>query len=280
MDLDTILRGALPPILAALLLVSLAGARLLPLAVGVGLYVAFGLLKQSWPPLPTELWSEPNGMGWLLWGMLALSSVGLLERLRLLPARVSARGGPALAAVAAWLVLQKVASHCTGVEIAMLVGSAALLAIASVLAMRTVLGRASGSVASAAVFAVVLSLDAVIVTMGKSAFLGQLCGAVAAAVGASAVTCAWRRGLTLTAADAVWLGGAHALFLLAGAHLAYLSWEAAGCAMGAPFLLLLLPASFAQERPKSWVTAAAALVAVPMAVALWLSWPEPNPYGY
>lgn len=61
MDLEVVLRGVLPPIGAALLLVSLGGSRLVALAVAVGLYVAFGLLRRDWPELPHVLWSAPDG---------------------------------------------------------------------------------------------------------------------------------------------------------------------------------------------------------------------------
>lgn len=280
MDLDTILRGALPPILLTLLLVSLLGARVLPLAAGIALFVAFVLLKQAWPAWPQELWAEPTGMEWLLWGMMALFGVGLLERLRVLPSKLGAGVAPAVGAMALWLMLQKVSLQWQGAEVALYIGSGALLVVLTVAVTRTTLTRGNGSIASAALFATMLSIDAVLVTMGKSAFLGQLCGAVAASIGTFAVTCSWRRGISLSAADAAWVGGTHVLFVLASVHLAYLSWWAAGCALLAPFLLLLLPASFAQSKPKRWLVAAVALVAVPLSVALWLSWPEPNPYGY
>ncbi|MGC6487509.1 MAG: hypothetical protein ACON4Z_07685, partial [Planctomycetota bacterium] len=102
MDPVALLKGALPPILAALLLVSLWGARLLPLAAALGLYVAYGLLK-DWPPLPSTLWRDPNGTAWLVWGVAALASVSSLERLGALPARVGAVLGAAAASGALWL---------------------------------------------------------------------------------------------------------------------------------------------------------------------------------
>ena len=76
--LDVVLKGTLPPLGAALLLVSLAGARLLPLAMAIGLYVAVGLLK-AWPELPHVLWWAPDGRQWLLWGVIAAGLFGLLE---------------------------------------------------------------------------------------------------------------------------------------------------------------------------------------------------------
>lgn len=280
MDLDTVLRGALPPIVAVLLFVSFAGVRLLPLAMAIGLYVAYGLLKQAWPSWPHELWSEPNGMEWLLWGTVTLALVAVLEHLRVLPPRVANSAAPAVGAAVAWFMLQKVASHWTGSEVVLFVGTGGLLVALTIVATRTTLARAEGSVVSAAVFATVLSVDTVLVTFGKSAFLGQLCGAVAAAVGTAAVTCSWRRGFSLRAADGAWLGGAHVLFVLAAVHLAYLEWWPAACALLAPFLLLLLPRALAQDRKKVWMVVAVALTAVPLAVGLGLAWPEPNPYGY
>jgi len=279
-DLETILRGALPPILLTLLLVSLLGARVLPLAAGIGLFVAFVLLKQDWPAWPHELWAEPTGMEWLLWGMMALFGVGLLERLRIVPTKLGGGIAPAVGALVLWLMLQKVSRQWESTEVALYIATGALLVVLTVAATRTTLTRSSGSITSAALFATMLSIDAVLVTMGKSAFLGQLCGAVAASIGTFAVTSSWRRGISLNAADGAWVGGTHVLFVLASVHFVYLSWWAAGCALLAPFLLLLLPATFAREKPKRWLVAAGVLVTVPLAVGLWLAWPEPNPYGY
>ena len=86
MDPAALLKGALPPIAAALLLVSWRGGRALPVAAALGLYVAFGLLK-DWPAWPHELWAAPNGTSWLVWGVAALALVAALEHARLLPAR-------------------------------------------------------------------------------------------------------------------------------------------------------------------------------------------------
>ena len=97
MDLEVVRDGALPPIAAALLLVSLGGARLLPLAVAVGLFVAFGLLKDwnDWPTWPHELWDAPNGTMWLLWGALAACAIALLEHLRVVPRKAGSQIGRA-----------------------------------------------------------------------------------------------------------------------------------------------------------------------------------------
>lgn len=283
MDYDVLIRGAAPPILAALLLVSLAGSRMLPLAMAIGLYVAHGLLKE-WPALPHELWSDPNGVAWLTWGMVATAMLTLAQHLRLLPARITPGAAVIVAALSVWLMLSKVASRWSGVEVALHVGGGGLLVAATMLAVRAVIARrpaaTAQSVAVGTLFMVVLSLDAGLLVLGKSAFLGQLCGAVAATLGAAVFTKIWRPTFTLRAADGIWIGGAHALFVLAGVHLSYLPWWPAGCALAAPFLLLLVPRSFDQARALRWLVVAVPLVLVPLIVAMWLARPEPNPYGY
>ncbi|HEX5053968.1 MAG TPA: hypothetical protein VFZ65_19475, partial [Planctomycetota bacterium] len=184
MDLQLVLRGVLPPIGAALLLVSLGGVRLLPLAVAAGLLAAYVLVMKAWPALPHELWVAPNGTEWLLWGVAASALVATLEHVHSLPAR----SGPALAvgagAGAVWLVLEKAASHWSGGDAWLQIGGGALAVVLLVLGQRTVLARAPSGLFPAVLFTVVLSIDAVLLALGKSALLGQLCGAVAAALGA------------------------------------------------------------------------------------------------
>jgi len=277
-DPVALLKGALPPIAAALLFVSLWGARALPLAAGIGLYLAFGLLK-DWPPLPTALWSDPNGAAWLVWGVCGLAVVSCLEGLRVIPARAGAVLGAAAAAAALWLMLDKLSQRWTGSEVALYVGTGAAAAALGTLGVRDALARAPRSPAPAALFSVLLSLDAGLVTLGKSALLGQLCGAVAAALGASVAAAIWRRGATLAACDGAWIGGAHVLFVLAGVQLGYLGWWPAACALAA-----LLPLGLWRGRPADgawrWLLRSAPLPLGLLALAMWLAAPAPSPYGY
>jgi hypothetical protein len=283
MDLDVLLRGAAPPIVAVLLLVSLAGSRMLPLAMAIGLYVAYGLLKE-WPALPHELWRDPNGVTWLMWGVVASATLAFAQRLRLLPARLVPSAATAVAAMSLWLTLSKVATRWSSVDVALHVGGGSVLVAATMLTVRQVIARrpavSAQAIAVGLLLVVVLSLDAALLVLGKSAFLGQLCGAVAAALGAAIGTALWRRQFALRAVDGIWIGGAHALFLLAGVHLSYLPWWPAGLALAAPFLLLLVPRRLGQEHPLVWLMIAAPLVLAPIFAALWLAIPEPNPYGY
>ncbi len=265
-----VLKGALPPIGLALLLVSLGGVRLLPLAVVGGLFVAYGLLK-AWPALPHELWSSPNGTEWLLWSVAAAGLATAFERVGLWRGRIAAGVAVALAAVSVWLVLQKVAAAWSPVDVWLHVGGGGLLLALLAVGHRVVLARAPAGWFPAALFSVLLSVDAAVLTLGKSALLGQLCGAVAAALGAAAGTTLWKRPFALTAADGTWLGIAHGLFVLAGVHLASLPWPAAGCALVAPLVLLLLRDGVGATRPKTWALVASLLVLVPLAGAVWFA---------
>jgi hypothetical protein len=267
-DPEVVLRGVLPPVGATLLLVSLGGVRLLPLAVGIGLLVAYGLLK-AWPALPHELWASQNGTEWLLWGIVALGLVAALDHRRWL----GSTGMPVAVLVGAgagWLVLQKVASHWATAQAVVHVGGGLAIVALGIAGHRRVLANAPATVLPAILFTVVLSFDAVLLTLGESALLGQLCGAVAAALGAAVGTALWRRPFALAPADATWLGGAHALFLLAGVHLAYLSWPVASLALVAPLTLLPLRGNL-RDRPRSWARVATPLALAPMVVALVLS---------
>jgi hypothetical protein len=279
-DLVVILKGALPPVLSALVLVSLAGVRLLPLGMSIGVFVAYCLLKGTMPPLPLELWEDPNGSAWLVWGVILEGMISLLEHYRMVPPRLAVSVSVAGAALATWLMLLKVSQRWSAGDVVAFVGGGCLVSGLLVIAVRTTIARAAATVFPAILFVLVLSLDAALVTLGKSAFLGQLCGATAGALGAAVGTVLWRRGFALRKADGVWIGSAHALFLLAGVHLAYLDWLPAILALVAPLLLLCLPRALASSRPFYWSMAALPLVLVPLGVALWLAQPEASPYGY
>ena len=78
MEPVVILKGVLPPIVLALLLVSFGGARLLSIAAALGPFVAYWLLKRVPPAWPHELWAAPNGTEWLLWALVAAAIVTVL----------------------------------------------------------------------------------------------------------------------------------------------------------------------------------------------------------
>lgn len=259
MDPIVVLKGALPPIVAALLFVSLAGVRLLPLAMALGLYVAYGLVWNKWPALPHELWSNPNGAQWLLWGVVAAGLVSLLEHVRLLPQKVAPAAAVLVAAATVWLELSKVAAIRTATDVLVHVGGGGVAVATLTLVARASMARAPVGIASAIVWSTILSLDSVLLTLAASASLGQMCGAVAAAVGAAAGTVLWRRPFALTAADGTWIGVAHGGFVLAGKHLADLGWPAAAVAMLSPCALLLLRGGLAKS-PFGYVIGALLLV--------------------
>lgn len=280
MDLEVVLRGALPPIVAALLLVTLAGVRLLPLAGMIGLFAAWVLLRRGeWPAWPHQLWREPDGRQWLLWTVLAAGLVASLEHWRVLSSRVAAACGLVVAAAAPWLMLQKQLPRWPAIDVFAYVGGGGLLAVVLALAGRVAAARAPGGIAPAVVWSTMLSLDAALIALSNSAFLAQLCGVVAAALGAAAGTALWRRNFALTAADGAWLGVVHALFVQAGIHLADLPWSAAGLMLLAPCLLLLLPRG-AAKRPLPWAVAALVATLLPFGLAGWFAYAANPPGGY
>lgn len=269
-DPIVVLKGTLPPLAAAFVLVGLFGARWLPLAVAVGLAVAYGLLNNGLPLLPHRLWFEPNGREWLLWGVIAAALAALLENFRVLRGRVAAGVGVALAIVALWLMLIKLAARWDPGEVLLFVGTGGLAAGLMVLACRRVVGDAPAGIGAAVVFSFVLSFDAVLLTMGRSGLLAQMCGATAAALGAALGTALWRRPFALTGGDGTWLGIAHALFLLAGVHLAYLSWPAMWSAFAAPLPILLLGKRFV-DRHATWTIGALLLSGPLLGLALFFA---------
>lgn len=268
-DPEVVLKGALPPIGAALLLAGCFGARLTALAMGVGVYVAFWLLKER-PEWPHELWYAPDGRQWLVWGLIAAGLVALLEHARALRGRFAAGAGVLVSAFVVWLVLQKIAARWDTWTIVQHVGGGGFVVALLVLAMRTTLARAPASLAPAVVFTLLLSALSVLLTLAASGLFGQLCGACAAALGAAAGTTMWRRPFVLAPADGTWLAAAFGLFVLAGKHFSELGWPAAGCAVTAPFALLLLQPGAAQ-RPFWWTLGAIVLAGVPMAGAFWFT---------
>lgn len=282
MDPIVVLKGAAPPIVAALLFVSLAGARLLPLAMAVGLFVAYGLLKSwnDWPTWPHELWAAPNGTQWLLWGIIAAALVAWLEHLRLLPGKLAAWLGALTGAAAVWFLLQKLASanRWGSWDVATYVGGGGFAVALLVLACRTAIVRGPATLGPPIVFSTLLSAQAAVLA-SSSALLGQLCGVVAAALGAAAGTALWRRPFALAPADGTWIGAAHGLFVLAGVHLSVLPWSAAGCALLAPCALLLLRPG-AAARPVAWTAGALGLSLLPMAAAAWFAWQSGASSGY
>lgn len=266
MDPIVVLKGALPPIVAALLLVTLGGARLLPLAAAIGLYVAHGLLK-AWPAWPHELWSAPVGREWLVWGVVAAALLALLEHWRALPHRLFPGLAVAVAGATVWLLLTKKSDQWTTNEVLVHIGGGGAVAGLVALASRRALRGAPAGMAPAIVWSSLLSIDAVLLTGGASAFLGQLCGALAAAVGAAAGTTLWRRGFATTAADGTWLAVGHVGFVLAGVHLAQVPWPAAGLVLAAPLPWLLLKRLGANSSLR-WGVLAVLLGNVPASLSL------------
>lgn len=271
MDLEVVLRGVLPPIGAALVLVGLGGARLTALAVAVGLYVAYGLLKREWPEWPHVLWNAPDGRQWLVWSIAAAALVSVGEQFRVLPRKTAHTLGAVVGVASVWLVLMKAAANWSPTEAFATIGGGALITLLVLLGARVVMARAPATVFPAMLWTLVLSVDAAVLALGGSTLIGQMCGALAAALGAAVGTAIWRRPFALTIADATWFALAHALFVLAGKHLAEVPWSAATCLFIAPLAALPVRDGVGTRRPRLWALLATLLVAVPLAGAVWFA---------
>ncbi|MBL8753552.1 MAG: hypothetical protein JNK15_09645 [Planctomycetes bacterium] len=269
MDPLDVVKGALPPIVAALLLVGLAGARWLPSAVALGVFVAHWLLK-GLPPWPHELWSAPEGRAWLLWGVVAGALLAQLEALQAIRGRFAELAGGVAALAAVWFLLQKQAARWPAGDVVLFVEVGGIGVALLVLACRRAIATAPAGVPTAVVFSLLLAVDAGLVAWQGAATFGQLCGAAAAALGAGAATNVWRKPFALTPADGTWIGLAHGLFVLAGVHLGSLPWSAAGCALVAPCGLLLLRPGM---RSGAHTALAVLLLAIPLGGAIWFVLP-------
>lgn len=278
--LSEVLYTALPPIVAAVLLVSWRGARLTTLAVSIGVFVAWCLNRGELPPWPWQLLTEPVGSQWLLWSVVGTGLLAWLEHTGILRGRIAVAAGMVFVAIATWLMLQKVAGQWSVGQVALYVGGGAVAAALVVHASRASLASAPAGIAPAVVFAVLCSALSVLLVVGaQDAPLGKLCGACAAAVGAAAGTWLWRRPFALAAADGTCLGGAWALLVIAGALLASLPLTAALLALLSPCAPLLLRPSIAQ-RPLAWAIASLAISGAPLAGALAIAFATHGIEGY
>jgi len=256
-----------PSLVAGLALVSVGGGRLLALAAAIGLALA-AVLLHDWPRLPHELWQRPSGRPWLFWCLIFATLVTSFERWRWLPPRGGLWVGLLLGGASAWFVLWQAARGEGFAWILPHVGAAVLITGGAVFASRSLIERASDSPLMAFVFVAAFAVDFAVLDLTDCYWQAATIGACAATVVAGIATAMWHEPLKLAPADGVWLGIAHALVLIAGAELGSLPWTVAALAAITPALPLVLPKSFAKERPKRWTFVALVLLALPAAGAI------------
>jgi hypothetical protein len=263
--LDTllvILKGLLPAVAASLLLVGVFGQRCIGLAMGVGVFTAYALLKQ-FPPLPHELWSGNNdAMQWLVWSGAVAGLLALAGSEGLPPAWLGLPAGVLLLAAQVWLMLLNRTQGMTPTESALTHAVPIVVCAATWILMRRAAGRRQ-DVWSAVVWTVCLAADSLLLLLSRSALQGQLAGAAAAALGTAAATALWRRPFAVGRPATFVLASLHGGLLLAGNQLAELPAVPALLAAAAPAAL-----AFAPERQPG--DGQAAFVAVSMIAATML----------
>ncbi|MFM1873293.1 MAG: hypothetical protein RL398_2715 [Planctomycetota bacterium] len=273
MDILPVVCGVVPPVALASLAATRWGARAIAPAAALGALVAHSLLFWRLPTWPHQLWAQPAGVEWMLWGLLTAAVVRL-------GGRVGAACDAALAAAVVWLLTLKVGASWTITERSLHLGGAAAVAWLLAHGARRIAVPTCGSLVPWIGASLLLSVDAAVLTFGKSALLGQLAGAFAAAMGAAAgARLLWRRDLTFSPIMAGFVALTHVVLLAAGPTLSYLPWREAGLAVAGPALLWLLPSAFAERRPSLAAVLAAVLPLLPGAIAVWLLLGEADPYG-
>ncbi|HLQ37404.1 MAG TPA: hypothetical protein VK348_06370 [Planctomycetota bacterium] len=233
-----VLKGVVPSIAAALLLVGTLGRRWTALAFGLGTFVAYVLLKDGslWDGGPGPLLrpADFDGTQWLSWSIVLAAVLATLQELRLLPARVAAAAALLLLLATAYCMLLRLRPQwTTGASVLQIAASTGLLVLCWA-GMRSLAARRQDLLLPV-LWTCCLSADAVLLTFGNnSALLGQLAGAGAAALGAATGTALWRRPFVLGTPPVLPLALAHGGLLLAGHHFANPSPVAALAALLAP----------------------------------------------
>jgi hypothetical protein len=268
------LYGVLPSLAATLLLVGLFGPRLLGVSAGLGLLVAWGLLKQRLPLWPHELWTTGNdAMQWLCWTVLGLGVVSALHGRRQWPRGIIVPLGCGLFGAQAWLVLTNLRRRWDLLESIVQHGAAAALATAVWFGIRHAITQRSSS-AMALLLALALAGDAALLMASGSAFQGQLAGSVATSFAAAAATVLWRRSFPLDRSAAMPFAAAHCGLLMLGVHLSELHPLPAVAAALAPLCLAAAGPAVGAFRDRLRLGACAAAMGglIGLALALQLGW--------
>jgi hypothetical protein len=262
------LQGILPPIAVALLLVGVFGARLAALALGIGTFVAFGLVKRDWPEWPWLLWSGNNdGMQWLAWCILSAGVLGAVQDLRWLGKKVPVALDVAGVIAVPLLMTMRMRSRWSFEEslVHLVIGWTLLGGLWFVL--RGTAQKRPGW-AIPAVWTACLIGDSIVLLESGSAFQGQLAGAAAAALGAAVFTATWRKPFALGPGAAMAVAVAHFGLLYAGYHFSELPRWPALLAFAAPLPLGFATWRYFDDEPKFGVLVGVVAAAVMLGIAV------------
>ena len=245
-----ILFGALPGMACGLLLVGLMGRRWLGLALSVGVFSTFVLVK-AWPPWPLELYlGAGSGLHWLLWFVMGAGLVAVAGGTKPWPMVLALPLAAAWFGALTWFLLGRLRGRWSTAESVVEHVGAFLLLVGVWVMLRRVLACRHG-VGVGIVWTVCLLADAAVLLLGSSALQGQLAGGAAAAFGAAVGTVLWRRPFVIGPAIALPFVTAHVGLLLAGYHFSFLPAGAMLCAAFAPAGLLFAGAADEGGR-RSW----------------------------
>ena len=263
--LRTVLFGVLPGMAGGLLLVGLLGRRWLGVAMAIGVFSAYVLVKAV-PPWPVELYlGDGNGLHWLLWFVTGAGLIALVGGMKPLPLALSLPLAAVWFGAQTWFLLGRLRLRWAMTESVVQHAAAFLLLVAVWALLRRVLVRQHG-IGVGIVWTVCLLADSVVLLLGRSALQGQLAAGAAAAFGAAVGTALWRRPFAIGPATALPFVTTHVGLLLAGYHFSFLPAGAVLCAAVAPGgLLLAVRSPEAAQRPWRFTLG---LLATGLAIAL------------
>lgn len=272
-------QGVLPALGAVALLAGLLGRRFLGLALALGTFIAYWLLKQR-PEWPHVLRAGNNdGTQWWLWGLVAAGALSACERKHARRSGFAIPLGCALLGALCWTMLTNLRSGWDAKTGVAQIGAATAALCVLLVVFRTTLAEAAPR-RHTLLWTLCLAFDAGVLALGGSALLGQLAGALAAGLGTAAALQFLRKEPVLVPALGVCLAAGHGGVLLAGFHFTEPPLVALGLATLAPCLLGIGALPGLRSRPLL-----ANLVLVPAvlasgAVAVWLAYAARSGSGY
>jgi len=240
--LRAVLFGVLPGVAGGLLLVGVLGRRWLGLAMAIGVFMAYALLK-SVPPWPKDLYEgDNNGLQWFLWFVVGSGLIAVVGGRKLWPLSVALPVASVWFGAEVWFMLSRLRSGWSvGESLVQHVAACSLLVAVWTLLRRIVVRQPGAGLGI--VWAACLVVDSVVLLLGRSALQGQLAAGAAAAFGAAVGTALWRRPFAIGATAVLPLVTTHVGLLLAGFHFSFLPAGSVLCAAAAPAGMLVAGAA-------------------------------------
>ena len=265
--LVVVAQGLLPAMGAVAVLVGILGRRFVSIAIASGVFAAYSLLKQL-PAWPHRLWVENNdGTQWWIWSLVAAALLATFEGSRTRPARSAFVLWCAVLGAQVWLMLTNRRTNWDASTTALHTSIGAFALCLMCVTFRSTLAKPAPRLQLWA-WTACLGVDAGVLALGGSVLLGQLAGALAAALGTVAALRLVRNSVQLVPGTALTLAAGHGGILFAGYHFTEPPLTALLAAACAPCCLGIAALPGMRRRPRLALPLAAISCAACLAVAL------------